>query len=243
MEAIVANRAGNKAVPIEAAPESRRCAGLYGFGDDVLEVGIARADRHAAFYLKAKPVALAGNVAVHDNVVHRLALPVLLDRHAHDETGLRERGFLPEQRSKEIGGDDILVGETFAAGQLRGPRALFVFLHANTSLALNRPDARRQLGERTKISPIFVMSTASGLTPNVATSTSSLRGIVNVGGGQCAASSGLMGGCITIDPRRLADSDSPAVFGALFGRRFDARDLAGAITIRRRRAVGRVPLR
>lgn len=51
------------------------------------------------FILKAKPITLAGDVAVHDKVVHRLALPILRDRHARDETGLRERGFLLEQRS------------------------------------------------------------------------------------------------------------------------------------------------
>ena len=135
LEAIIADRAGNKTVPIEAGPEIGLSAGLHSFRDDVFEVSIARADGHAAFYLKAEPIALASGGTVRDHVVHGLTLPVLLDRHARHDPWLRERGFLPEQRGKEIGADDILVGETFAAGKLRGPGAVFLVCQSDPLLA------------------------------------------------------------------------------------------------------------
>ena len=91
--AVRRDRAGDEAIAVEAGPKLRLRARCEGARDDLFEIVIALADCDAALDLKAQTIAGAGSVAIDDDIVHRLALPLLLHRHTRHIPRLSEGGF------------------------------------------------------------------------------------------------------------------------------------------------------
>jgi len=93
LKAAVRDSAGDKAVTIQTGPKLRLRTRCDSVRDDLIEIVIGLTDRDAALDLNAKSIALAGSLAVDDDIIHRLALTILLDCHTRHIPRLTESSF------------------------------------------------------------------------------------------------------------------------------------------------------